>query len=233
MRALLSIFLLFALIGESGHAAQPRFTAVPVDLSKQHLELFLRDDAGLPFHRFSKLERWLHDHGKQLLFAMNAGMFHADYSPVGLFVAQGKEAAPLNLSNGRGNFFLKPNGVFVVTNDGPKIVEASKYAEKTAEVMLATQSGPLLIENGVIHPAFRTDSRSRLIRNGVGISGNTVYFVVSDDPVTFYEFAVYFKSQLNCDNALYFDGVVSAIFAPELGRRQSRVNLGPIIAVVE
>ena len=228
-----SRFILLALFSASCLAGPPKFTVVHVDTRREHLELFLYDEAGAPFHRLEKLDGWLASQGKRLTFAMNAGMFEPDYSPVGLFIARSRELSPLNLSSGQGNFFMKPNGVFFLTAAGPRIVESSKYRARTADVLLATQSGPLLVEHGAIHSALSQTSRSRVIRNGVGVTGSTAVFVISDEPVTFHELAVYFRDQLNCDDALYLDGVVSALFLPERGRRDSRVDLGPIVGVVQ
>ena len=73
----------------------------------------------------------------------------------------------------------------------------------------------------------------KLIRNGVGVTGSTAVFVISNEPVSFYEFATYFRDQLKCDDALYLDGVVSALFLPKQGRSDSTVDLGPIIGVVQ
>lgn len=226
-------FVLLALLSAPCLAGPPKFTVVHVDTRSEHLQLFLRDETGAPFHRFEKLDAWLTSQGKHLTFAMNAGMFEPDHSPVGLFVASAKELAPLNLASGHGNFFMKPNGVFYLTTAGPRIIESSKYSANTADVLLATQSGPLLVEHGAIHPAFSATSHSRVIRNGVGVTGSTAVFVISDDPVTFYELAAYFRDQLKCEDALYLDGVVSALFLPKQGRRDSRVDLGPIVGVVQ
>jgi uncharacterized protein YigE (DUF2233 family) len=154
-------------------------------------------------------------------------------SPVGLFVSHERQLRPLNLADGRGNFFLKPNGVFFLTAAGPNIVRSAKYAAVQDPVLLATQSGPLLLEDGEIHPAFRAESKSKHIRNGVGVRGREAIFAISNAPVTFYEFAKYFKDQLRCRDALYFDGVVSSLYYPELGRADSTVNLGPMIGVVK
>ena len=96
---------------------------------------------------------------------------------------------------------------------------------------LATQSGPLLVRRGVIHPAFRASSSSRLIRNGVGVTGNYAVFVISEKPVTFYELASYFRDELNCPDALYLDGVVSSLHSAELGRTDVKAELGPMIGV--
>lgn len=214
-------------------AREPRYTVVRVDTRTQELRLFLRDEQGVPFHRFTKLDSWLKPQGKRLRFAMNAGMYEPDYSPVGLFVADGKAMTPLNLADGKGNFYLKPNGVFLVSAAGPRIVESTQYPAVAREVRLATQSGPLLLRDGAIHPRFDPASTSRHIRNAVGVSGDTAYFVISDEPVTFYELALYFRDELHCPDALYLDGAISSLYAPDLGRRDAKSRLGPIIGVVE
>jgi uncharacterized protein YigE (DUF2233 family) len=209
-----------------------RFTTVRVDVRTNRLELFLRDDTGRTFNRFDHLATWLAGRNQQLRFAMNAGMYNPDFSPVGLFVKDGREISPLNVADGTGNFFLKPNGVFFVSASGPRIVETTEYPALAHGVRLATQSGPLLLRNGVVNPAFDAASTSRLIRNGVGISKNTILFAISEQPITFYEFALFFRDELQCDDALYLDGVVSSLYSVNLKRNDSRADLGPIIGVV-
>lgn len=211
--------------------ASRRFTTVRVDLRTDRLELFLRDEKGRPFNRFDRLAAWLAGRNRQLSFAMNAGMFHPDFSPVGLLVEDGREVSPLNVAGGTGNFFLKPNGVFFVSASGPRIVETAEYPALARGVRLATQSGPLLLRDGVVNPAFDAASTSRLVRNGVGISQETVLFVISEEPVNFYELAVFFRDELHCRDALYLDGVVSSLFSLDLRRNDSRADLGPMIGV--
>ena len=218
---------------EAGSVARPRFTTIRLDARADRIELFLRDDAGRTFKRFDRLKSWLAGRNKRLRFAMNAGMFQPDLSPVGLLVQDGHEVSPLNLSDGAGNFFLKPNGVFFVNASGARIVESSEYPALASGVRFATQSGPLLVRNGVLHPAFNTASPSRLLRNGVGVSGDTVIFVISEQPVNFYEMATYFRDELHCPDALYLDGVVSSLYSTDLQRNDSTVDLGPIIGVAE
>lgn len=227
------LVLALALLTAPLLASADRFTAITVDTRAEHLELFLADETGAPFRRLDRLDAWLRSQKRQLRFAMNAGMYEPDLSPVGLFVARGHELGPLNLAEGAGNFYLKPNGVFFLTATGPRILRSTKYREPPAGVLLATQSGPLLLEDGVINPAFSSTSKSKHIRNGVGVRGNEAIFVISNEPVTFYEFARYFKDRLQCRDALYFDGVVSSLLAPELGRKDSTVDLGPMIAVMK
>lgn len=209
-----------------------RFTTVRVDLQTDRLELFLRDETGRPFKSFDHLAAWLNGKNQQLLFAMNAGMYKPDFSPVGLLVEDGREISPLNVAGGTGNFFLKPNGVFFVSASGPRIVETIEYPAVAHGVRLATQSGPLLLRNGVINAAFDAGSNSRLIRNGVGISKDSILFVISEQPINFYEFAVFFRDELKCQDALYLDGVVSSLYSVNPQRNDSRADLGPIIGVV-
>ena len=44
---------------------------------------------------------------------MNAGMYHADYSPVGLYVSDGEQSHDLVTAGGAGNFGMLPNGVTI------------------------------------------------------------------------------------------------------------------------
>jgi uncharacterized protein YigE (DUF2233 family) len=231
MRKIL-IFVLLWTLGQAAHGADKRYTVVTVDVKREKLQLFLGDEAHQPFMGFARLSSWLEGRGAKLDFAMNAGMYHADLSPVGLLVQEGKQMAPLNLDDGAGNFFLKPNGVFLVTAAGPQVVESSQYAAVKGKVQLATQSGPLLVLDGVMHPGFREESRSRHIRNGVGVANGKVLFVISEKPVTLYEFAAFFRDTLKCRNALYLDGAISRMYSEKLKRNDGGVNLGPILGVV-
>jgi uncharacterized protein YigE (DUF2233 family) len=214
-------------------AEQPHFTVVAIDTTQHRLGLYLYDDQGNAFKRFNRLAQWLEQQGKTLGFAMNAGMFQENYSPVGLLVANGKQLKRLNLANAKGNFYMKPNGIFLVSNNQPYVMESSEYLRFTGKVDLATQSGPLLVRHNQIHPIFKPNATSRLIRNGVGVNGTTAYFVMSERPVNFYEFAAFFRDELKCPDALYFDGVVSSLYSAKFGRNDDFVNVGPMIGIAE
>jgi len=208
-------------------------TVCTIDTRRDRLQLFLRDEKGMPFKFFSALQRHLDRQQRQLVLAMNAGMYHENHDPVGLLVVDGEEIAPLNLQSATGNFFLKPNGVFAVTRSGPRVVDSSLYAT-LEDVELATQSGPLLVIDGALHPAFRQDSTSKYLRNGVGILNEyTALFAISEQPVTFYEFAIFFRDGLGCKDALYLDGGVSSLYSAQLQRSDVRAALGPILAITE
>lgn len=169
-----------------------------------------------------------------VIFAMNAGMYNDKYAPIGYTVIDNKEILSLNLKDGEGNFHLMPNGVFWWDKDGFYITESKTMNEllkSGKKPMFATQSGPMLVIDGVIHPKFNKYSTSYKIRNGVGICGEQVKFVVSDEPVTFYQFADLFKTTLNCQNALFLDGgVASALYSQELKRLDNK-QMGVMIVL--
>lgn len=214
-----------------------RFEGSPMTLCEvgqdEDLRLFLAGPQG-PWGGFGPLNRALADTGETLSFAMNAGMYHRDLSPVGLFIEKGIERAPLVTRAGPGNFGMLPNGVFCWGDSGFRIVESRSFAQDPPACTYATQSGPLLVIGGTLHPRFLPDSDSALIRNGVGVSsdGSRAVFVISDGPVNFHRFARYFRDRLGLDNALYLDGNISRLFAPSLGRDDLGRNMGPIVGVV-
>lgn len=228
----LALVLAFASLA-AGAEGNGLFTVVRVDLAKQQLRLYWQDDKGQPLRRLDRLAAWLKPQGKTLAFGMNAGMYHADGGPVGLLVIAGRELAPLNLDEGQGNFFLKPNGVFLIDAKGPRVVDAVDYPASHEGVRYATQSGPLLLKNGQVHPALRPSSASRHIRNGVCAVGSTAIFVISERPVSFHEFASFFRDELHCQDALYVDGAVSSLYSRSLGRNDRWHKLGPLFGVTE
>lgn len=217
---------------------EARYAVCEFDPSVDEIRLFLNDDAGAPFGEFDRVGASLEQDGKTLLFAMNAGMFHKDRSPVGLYVEGRSEKKKISMKNGPGNFHLKPNGVFWIQDNKEGIVSAlvtpaEEYAEGAHYVREATQSGPMLVIDGAIHPKFLTDATSRKRRNGVGVrEDGRVIFAISDTPVTFYEFAGYFRNELKTPNALYLDGTISRLYAPELSRNDPGAPMGPIVGVV-
>jgi uncharacterized protein YigE (DUF2233 family) len=214
--------------------AGQRYTECRAIYPRDAVALFWGGSNGKALGSFAALRRNLGGHRQQLVFAMNAGMYHADLRPVGLLVVAGREIAPLNLASGRGNFFVQPNGVYAITATGPAVITSGVYAATRPLVTHATQSGPMLVVNGEIPTSavFRRGSGSRHVRNGVCVrNGTDSHFVISEGPVTFFEFASYFRDRLACRDALYLDGAISSLYAPNLGSRDSHTALGPMIAV--
>ncbi len=205
-----------------------------VRLDREKLQLFWRDDAGQPYQDFAGLRAALAKKGKTLEFAMNGGMYKPDFSPVGLFVSDGRELVPLNRHRGVGNFSQQPNGVFLVDGQGARLLTTDDYWEQKPQPLLATQSGPMLVHQGAITTSavMQPQSQSRRVRNGVcAPSPGEVVFVITETGVTFYEFAQYFLQRLHCGEALYLDGSISSVYAPQLGRVDHWFNMGPIVGV--
>lgn len=190
---------------------------------------------GRPLNNFNNVREQLAP-AERLAFAMNAGMFHADYGPVGLLVIDGEERAPLVTGASRDNFGMLPNGVFCTGGARPfQVIESRAFAEARPPCRLATQSGPMLVIDGALHPRFLVDSDSRYVRNGVGVApdGQTAWFAISDRPVTFHEFGRLFRDGLGLRDALYFDGSISRLYAPAVNRADFGRSLGPIIGLVD
>lgn len=167
----------------------------------------------------------------RVAFAMNAGMFDEDGRPIGLTHVSGKQVHKVNLREGPGNFHLKPNGVFMITCAGsPAIYRSDAIPAFRCAPRLSTQSGPMLVIDGKLHPKFEPDGSSRHIRNGVGVtSDRKALFVISQDPVSLGRFARFFRDTLKTPNALFFDGSVSSLWDPASGRQDSHTPLGPVI----
>ena len=214
---------------------QTPFSICRVDLNSEQLRLFWRDGSGQPYRQFSTLRDALAKQGTKLSFAVNAGMYRPDFSPLGLFVSDGQELVPLNRHVGSGNFSQQPNGVFLVDGNTAKVMATEDYGQEKPKASFATQSGPMLVHNGEITTSevMNPKSQWRKIRNGVcAPAPNEVAFVISDEPVSFFEFAGYFRDHLHCREALYLDGTVSSIYSPQLSRDDHWSDMGPMLGVV-
>lgn len=198
------------------------------------LRLFLNDTQGQPYGAFARIDAALEAEGRRLGFAMNAGMYHPDRRPVGLYIEAGQQLAPLVTSAGPGNFGMLPNGVFCIHEDGFAVIESHSFATDPPACIHATQSGPMLVIDGALHPRFLPDSDSRLIRNGVGVSddGMQAVFVISAQAVSFDEFARFFRDALGLRQALYLDGNISRLHAPGLNRSDWGLPMGPVVGLV-
>jgi len=211
--------------------AGSRFTTCRVDAFRETLRLFYADPV-MRYGTFSRLDVALAKQGHKLVFAMNAGMFTPDYRPVGLLVIEGRAIGEVDRAMSWGNFYQQPNGVFVIDEAGPRVMATEEY--RLLMPRFATQSGPMLLHRGQIPANSAMRSTSRHIRNGVCVPEPLqVEFVISEDEVTFREFAEYFASGLKCTEALYFDGSVSSLYSVQLGRNDQRSKFGPMVGVIE
>ncbi len=173
-----------------------------------------------PWGSFRAIDEALGNGGQALGFAMNAGMYHT----------------PLVTRDGPGNFGLLPNGVFCwgAVGQGFRVIESRAFKAESPACRFATQSGPMLVIDGALHPKLLPDSDSFYIRNGVGVSadGQTAVFAISNDEVNFHLFARLFRDHLGLPDALYFDGNISRLYAPDLGRHDGGFPMGPIVGTV-
>lgn len=205
-----------------------------VDARHADIRLFLNDAAETPLAQFDAVKDMLAQDDMTLSFGMNGGMYHEDRAPVGLFIEDNVEKMRLIRGASTGNFGLVPNGVFCIREDRADVIETEAFAANPPACRFATQSGPMLVIGGKLHPRFLPDSTSRFIRNGVGSSadGTRVVFAISRIPITFHEFARFFRDDLGLPNALFLDGNISRIYAPALDRHDKGFRMGPIIGVV-
>lgn len=229
------VFLFTNLYSQEGYKIDTsRIVSHVIDLDKDQLDFYWKDDSGNIFGSLGSLRSDLRQDGKELIFAMNGGMYNADQSAQGLYIEEGKIISPLDKKEkGYGNFYLQPNGVFYINENARAFVTETKSFSYESTIKYATQSGPMLVINGAIHPVFKKDSKHFNIRNGVGIlPDGKILFAISKAEITLYDFATYFK-QMGCQNALYLDGFVSKIYLPTKNRNDLGGGFGVIIGQIK
>lgn len=209
-----------------------RYLACRFDPARDEIRLHLASPEGQVYGGFASLRRQLWAERRVLTFAMNAGMYHDDLSPVGYFAEYGKVLKPAVTGGGWGNFHLLPNGVFLMKDGKASVIETKAFVASGLTPDFGTQSGPMLVIDGRLHPRFLADSDSFKIRNGIGVDAEgQVHMVVSRVPVRFYDFARLFRDRLGCANALYLDGTISSVSIAEEKRMDRLFPMGPILSV--
>ena len=233
LRALAWAAALAAILPAASVSAQATtYRTFAVDPARDHIEIHWKDEAGNRFASIPKLKAWLEAKHEKLLFATNGGIFETDYAPLGLYIEDGKTLHALNTAQGAGNFYLQPNGVFYVDKDGGHVVKTADFVASDSIVM-ATQSGPMLVDNGEINPAFTPGSKNTFIRTGVGIDDTGKIIFAKADGVNFHDFASYFRDTLHCRNALYLDGHISQMYVAGEGDARPDGDFVSIIGVSE
>lgn len=173
-----------------------------------------------------------------IAFAINGGMYGDDLKPIGYYVENGERLNELNRANGEGNFYMKPNGVFFGTGAKWQVLGSNTFFNTVGDrPEFGTQSGPLLVVEGKLHPEIQDNGPSKAIRHGVGVdAGGKAHFVISNAPVSFGQLARYFRDGVKVTEALYLDGAVSSLWDPASGRQGGRMDggrVGPIIVVTK
>lgn len=236
------LFLALALslaAGDAGAACRDiafdgaSFTVCSANPATEDIRLWLRGTDGAILGTFDRVNDMLAAEGKRLAVAMNGGMYHDDRRPVGHYIENGTEEMRLVTNAGPGNFGMLPNGVLCLGDGTAAVVETLAYDRARPDCRYASQSGPMLVIEGALHPRFLPDSTSSNIRNGVGVAGDgTLWMAISNEAVTFHHFARLFRDALGTPNALYLDGSVSRLYAPALGRHDIGFPMGPILGTV-
>ena len=214
---------------------EEKFDIYNVPIAKNGLKLLCTDAQNVPFRDIKTLKSYLLNRQETLVFAMNAGMYTSDNLPKGLYIENKQTRVALDTAQtGYGNFYLMPNGVFAFDDTSAVVLDSKSFQKQLKQYNYATQSGPLLVVNNQINPVFTPESNSLFIRNGVGITQDgKIIFAISSQPVNFYVFAALFKEKLQCPNALFLDGAISKMYAPEANRFDEDGNLGPFVALTQ
>ncbi|MDW3192332.1 MAG: phosphodiester glycosidase family protein [Cytophagales bacterium] len=194
------------------------------------MKFYWKDDKGKRFGSIQNLKGHLNSNNKELVFATNGGMYASDGSPQGLYIEKRKLIKKLDAkTDGYGNFYLQPNGVFFLSKNREAYIKPTNQI-KIKNILYATQSGPMLLIDGMYNKHLKKGSKNLHIRNGVGILPNgNVIFVISIEKTNFYDLATLFY-QKGCKNALYLDGFVSRTYLPGKNWEQLDGSFGVIIA---
>lgn len=237
---------------DKGEPAKPAATATPVPPSdcntvtfegqrfteciavpgKHRIGMKITGENGVIYRSFANLARELDL--DQVAFAMNGGMYDVTSQPIGYYVENGKRLAKLNTRSASGNFYMKPNGVFFGAAGGNwQVMTSDDFAATvTKRPEFGTQSGPMLLIKGQLHPDIAPSGTSLKLRNGVGVdAAGRAHFVIADEPVSFGALARLMRDHAKVSDALFLDGTVSALWHPAIGRMDARYPLGPLIVV--
>lgn len=203
------------------------------DPAKHRITMDLGPENGAPYRNMANLAAGRATNAPAVAFAANGGMYDGEGKPIGYYVENSDRQKELNRADGPGNFHLKPNGVFYGTGGKWRVRTADDfYAQVSDRPEFGTQSGPMLVIDGKLHPKIAQDGPSRALRNGVGVDGKgRAHFVISESPLSFGKLARFYRDVLKTPNALYLDGNVSVLWDPANGRMDSGIPIGPLIVV--
>ena len=209
-------------------------THCTADPAKHRISTALADGDGAPYRSMPDFAARRGADAAPIAFVMNAGMFNQDGKPIGYFVEDSDRKQELNRNDGPGNFHMKPNGVFYIPSRGQWRIRSTDdfYSTVLDRPLFGTQSGPMLVVKGELHPEISENGESRKIRNAVGVgSDGKAHFVISEAPISFGKLARYFRDKVKTPNALFLDGTVSSLWDPANNRMDAVSTLGPLLVV--
>lgn len=209
------------------------FTHCVANPQNHRIGIALNGNSGSPMRSLATLAAERSADAKPVAFAMNGGMYDDGGEPIGYYVQGGNRTGTLNRADGPGNFHLLPNGVFFGSGGKWEVRTTEDfYANVSDRPQFGTQSGPMLVIDGKLHPEITKNGPSRKIRNAVGIDErDRAHFVISESEISFGTIARLFRDELKTPNALFLDGSISALWDPATGRLDSAAALGPMIVV--
>lgn len=240
---LLAGFIFFQHYGNSATPGAPdackivtfegkRFTECIAVPGKHRIDMKITGSDGTIYRGFARLAADIDT--SRVVFAVNGGMYDVRSRPIGYYAESAKRLYPLNTRDAGGNFYLKPNGVFFGDADGKwQVMTSEDFATiVNRRPSFGTQSGPMLLIGGELHPKIAADGTSLKLRNGVGVdAAGRAHFVISNEPVAFGTLARFLRDQAGARDALFLDGTVSALWDPAHGRLDARYPLSPLILV--
>ena len=203
------------------------------DPARHRIAMDLGPDDGAPYRSLANLSAGRGTDAPLVAFAVNGGMFDGEGKPIGYYVEGGDRQKELSRSDGPGNFHMKPNGVFYGTGGKWRVRTSEDFYSNVGDrPQFGTQSGPMLVVDGKLHPEISEDGPSKATRNGVGVDAQgRAHFVISNEPISFGKIARYYRDEIETPNALFLDGNVSALWDPASDRLDIGAPLGPLIVV--
>jgi len=194
------------------------YSCIKIKLTPKNIAKFfiIENNNKIPHNEFLNSNNFNHD--EQLL--STTSIVDPKGMPVGLYVNNYKEIKPTNKGNGQGNFYLKPNGAFLIMDDKITVCETSEIHQYN-NIKYGVQSGPMLIHNGIINHQFNQNSKNKYIRSAVGMSTNNkgeefIIFALSDSKVSFYDFSEFFLNKFKCDEVLNIESSRPILSIPYL-----------------
>lgn len=154
-------------------------------------------------------------------FCVNGPLVGTDGLPVGGYIDNGiQKKFWTDPIRGGGNFAID-NGIFGLGVDGKMYMVSYEKRNTLPDMQWAFQNGPMLVQNG---QNVRGTSTTKFKRSGIGFTEHgELVVLVSEDPVTFHEFAQHFL-ELGCVSAMYLDGGPYVGWSDNSGKKNGLVE---------